>query len=144
MFVKKSKLDPRRIPTQDRGRQRVERILDAAAKVFTEAGFEAATTEAIAARAGASIGSLYQFFPSKQALFNAIAQRYLDKTRATFARVLAEAGDLGWEKLLDAGIDAFAAVDRDDADLRAVWKNWHLSGDFFAAGQAINRDFARS
>src|SRR6202011_4219225 len=74
----------RRVPTQDRSRQRVERILDAAARTFAEVGFEAATTETIAERAGTSIGSVYQFFPNKKALYDAIASRYLDRTRRLF------------------------------------------------------------
>src|SRR5215472_3404324 len=139
----KSSLVPRRIPTQDRSRQRVERILDAAAHVFTEAGFEAATTEAIAARAGTSIGSLYQFFPNKDALFSAICDRYLDKTRAVFLSVVGGARGKGWQRVLDDAIDAFAALDRSDADLRAVWANWRRSGDFLAAGRALNREFAQ-
>jgi hypothetical protein len=48
-----------------------------------------------------------------------------------------------WEELLDAAIDAFASVDRDEPDFRAVWINWQLSGEFLAAGQALNREFAR-
>src|SRR5690242_20024053 len=71
----------RRVPTQDRSRLRLERILDAAAEVFSEVGIDAATTESIAARAGTSIGSLYQFFPNKRAVFYAIVARYGERVR---------------------------------------------------------------
>ncbi len=64
----------RRIPTQDRGERRVAALLNAAASVIAENGYEAATMSDIAERAGSSIGSLYQFFPNKvsvgQALWN--------------------------------------------------------------------------
>ena len=66
----------RRVPQQDRGQRRVDRLLDAAAEVIAEVGVEAASTNAIAARAGASVGSLYQFFPNKDALVHALAARY--------------------------------------------------------------------
>jgi AcrR family transcriptional regulator len=134
--------EQRRVPTQARSRERVERILDAAAEVFSEIGYDAATTEAIAVRAGTSIGSIYQFFPNKQALYDAIATRYLDRSRAIFESLMsAEAKRLPWKKLLDRAIDTFAATSG-DKDFRAVWMNWKLSGGFLEAGQALNREFA--
>lgn len=66
----------RRTPQQARGQRRVSQILDAAAEVFAEIGYEAATTNAIAIRANTSIGSLYQFFPNKRAILDALALRY--------------------------------------------------------------------
>ncbi|HEX8906999.1 MAG TPA: TetR/AcrR family transcriptional regulator [Longimicrobiaceae bacterium] len=71
----------RRVPQQDRGQRRVEKILDAAAEVIAEVGVEAATTNAIAARAETSVGSLYQFFPNKDAIVQALAARYLEQLR---------------------------------------------------------------
>lgn len=73
----------RRSPQQARGQRRVSIILDAASEVFSEIGYEAATTNAIAIRANTSIGSLYQFFPNKFAILDALAHRYraqLDET----------------------------------------------------------------
>ena len=67
----------RRVPQQDRGQRRIERILQAAAEVIAEVGVEQATTNAIAARAETSVGSLYQFFPNKDAIVQAIAARYV-------------------------------------------------------------------
>lgn len=66
----------RRIPVQDRGQRRVEELLDAAEAVIVEQGVEAATTNAIAERAGAGVGSLYHFFPNKDAIVTALAARY--------------------------------------------------------------------
>jgi AcrR family transcriptional regulator len=136
-------LAARRVPTQDRSRQRVERILDAAAEIFADIGYDAATTDAIALRAGTSIGSLYQFFPNKQALYNAIADRHLSRARVVFdALMTPDALMRPWQEILDASVDAFSAFDRTDKDFRAVWINWHLSGEFLVAGQALNREFA--
>ncbi|HSB53997.1 MAG TPA: helix-turn-helix domain-containing protein, partial [Gemmatimonadales bacterium] len=68
--------EPHRQPRQERGERRVEEILDAAAAVIAEGGVEAATTNAIAERAGSSVGSLYHFFPHKDAIVLALAERY--------------------------------------------------------------------
>lgn len=57
-----------RSPQRTRGHERVAQLLQAGAVVFAEKGFDAATMTEIAARAGASIGSLYQFFPNKDVL----------------------------------------------------------------------------
>lgn len=66
----------RRAPQQERGERRVEELLDAAERVIAEVGVEAATTNAIAAAAGAGMGSLYHFFPNKEAIVVALADRY--------------------------------------------------------------------
>jgi AcrR family transcriptional regulator len=72
----------RRQPQQERGIRRVEEILNAAAELFGEIGFEAVTTNAIAARAKISIGSLYQFFPNKESIIITLSNRYHDQLRA--------------------------------------------------------------
>jgi len=61
-----------RPPQRERGRARVAALLKAATEVFADKGFDAATMTEIAARAGASIGSLYQFFPTKDLLADAL------------------------------------------------------------------------
>lgn len=78
----------RRQPQQKRSQERVERILDAAAIVFDEVGFEAATTHAIAARADTAVGSLYQFFPDKLAIFNALELRHVDRVYVVWDKLL--------------------------------------------------------
>ena len=91
----------RREPRQERGRRRIEGILEAAARVFAEVGYEAATTNAIAREARTSIGSLYQFFPNKGAVLEALAapggaeddrtreQRYHDALQEAMRRLAA-------------------------------------------------------
>lgn len=76
----------RRQPKQQRGKDRVEKILDAAASVFDEVGYEAATTHLIAAKAGTAIGSLYQFFPDKAAVFNAMELRHIERVKIMWAQ----------------------------------------------------------
>ena len=64
-----------RAPKRERGKQRVAALMDSGAAVIAERGYGAATMTEIAARAGASIGSLYQFFPSKEVLADALLRR---------------------------------------------------------------------
>lgn len=67
----------RRIPQQRRGRERVAGFLRAAASVITEVGYDRATTSEIAQRANSCIGSLYQFFPNKPSIADAIRAQHL-------------------------------------------------------------------
>jgi AcrR family transcriptional regulator len=99
----------RRKPRQDRGRRRIDAILEAAAAEFAAVGYEAATTNAIARRAGTSIGSLYQFFPNKEALLDALAARYEVQLRTLHDRVLnTETADLPMREMYDRIIDTLA------------------------------------
>jgi AcrR family transcriptional regulator len=81
-------------------------LLDAAAEVFAEAGYTAATTNAIAARATASPGTLYQFFPNKEAMAEALADRYLRELGDICAP---DAGRLPTAEMTDRLIDPLMA-----------------------------------
>lgn len=72
----------RRRPQQMRGQRRIEAILDAAERLFATAGYEATSTNQIAAEAHTPIGSLYQFFPNKEAILRALVARYREQMRA--------------------------------------------------------------
>jgi AcrR family transcriptional regulator len=69
---------PARAPQRKRGHERVASLLAAAADCFVEKGYDAATMTEIAARAGASIGSLYQFFPTKESVAQALMSGHAD------------------------------------------------------------------
>jgi AcrR family transcriptional regulator len=68
-------LKPRKSPAQKRSAETVEAILEAAARILEKAGFAGYNTNAVAERAGVSIGSLYQYFPGKDALTVALIER---------------------------------------------------------------------
>jgi len=68
----------RRKPRQARSQERVNRILDVAEKLFASQGYAATTTNAIAVQSQVPIGSLYQFFPDKTAILQALALRYTE------------------------------------------------------------------
>jgi AcrR family transcriptional regulator len=92
-------------PQRDVGRQRVADLMQAAAAVIQERGFEAATMAEIAARADARIGSLYRFFPSKEAVADALMQRYADILQAEYDAVHARAPMATPEELADTLIN---------------------------------------
>ncbi len=142
--IPESSAASRRTPLQDRSRQRVERILDAAARVFLERGYDAATTEEIARLAGTSIGSVYQFFPNKLAIFNAISARYVERARALFDSFMTPAATARpWHELLGEAIDAFVAFHAVEPAFRAILVNWRVSADMVLASDEVNQDFAR-
>ena len=80
-----------REPKRERGKQRVAALMDAGAAVIAERGYGAATMTEIAARAEASIGSLYQFFPSKEVLADGLLKRYGERMAAALDAVVARA-----------------------------------------------------
>ena len=110
-----------RSPVQKRGQQRVEAILDAAEAVFGDMGVAAATTNAIAERAGASVGSLYHFFANKDAILYALAERYAEVMRGTLATT--RRIDEPWlplNELFTNMIATFAAMDEAHPGYMAV------------------------
>jgi AcrR family transcriptional regulator len=92
-------------PKRARGKERVAALLDAAAALIARKGYEATTMTEIAQRAGAAIGSLYQFFPSKEALAEALFNRYAERAAARFQRVEQRAHGRSARELADLLID---------------------------------------
>lgn len=70
---------PRKQPKQERSQVTVEAILSATAHILTENGYNQLTTNRVAERAGVSIGSLYQYFPNKEALIFALAEQHANE-----------------------------------------------------------------
>lgn len=80
MTARKQRLNPRKQPVQHRSKATVDAVLVAAAQVFEAHGYAAGTTNRIAERAGVSIGTLYQYFPSKEAIAVALLERHIADT----------------------------------------------------------------
>ncbi|TAM99831.1 MAG: TetR/AcrR family transcriptional regulator [Rhizobiaceae bacterium] len=89
-----------RAPQRRRGRERVASLQAAAAALFVEKGYDATTMTEIAARAGASIGSLYLFFPTKHSLAEAMLME-LAETLST--RLVALKERVGGRKAVEVG-----------------------------------------
>lgn len=107
---------PRKQPRQQRSRATWEAILDAATQLFGQLGYATTTTNKVAERAGVSIGSLYQYFPDKDALLMALAERHLreasDVLVHVFLSLQQDQPDL--EATLTRLIDAVVALHRRD------------------------------
>ena len=106
-------------PKRARGVQRVAELLDAGAVLFADKGYDATTMTEIAQCAGASIGSLYQFFPSKEVLAEALFSRYVERVTSMMEELGKRAPGLSPLRLADRLVDLMLDV-RSDRDAAAV------------------------
>ncbi|HET6555187.1 MAG TPA: TetR/AcrR family transcriptional regulator [Dyella sp.] len=97
-----------RAPQRQRGRERVATLLAAASSCFVEKGYDAATMTEIAARAEASIGSLYQFFPTKEALAHALMADHAEALYGRMERLVEQSRGWGTEELAARLVRTFA------------------------------------
>ncbi|MFO0565696.1 MAG: TetR/AcrR family transcriptional regulator [Polyangiaceae bacterium] len=112
MGARRTKASPRKRPQQQRSAATVDAILEASARTFRECGFAKASVNAIAERAGVSVGSLYQYYPSKDALLAALAERHtndaLDLLERTFEEVKAAPLEVAVRTVVERMIAAHA------------------------------------
>jgi AcrR family transcriptional regulator len=102
--------NPRKEASQDRSRATVDALVEATARILVKEGFDKASTNRIAEKAGVSVGSLYQYFPSKEALVAAVIERHNQEIMAVVRGTLAEIAALPMEqavrKLVAIAIEA--------------------------------------
>lgn len=117
---------PRRLPVQERAKQRTRQILDVTARLLGEVGFDELTTILIARELGISVGSLYHYFPNKQAILYALGDRWLE----TMSQALTDIEALPLEALdlnafADRAVDRMLVVYRDERAIlplaQAMW-----------------------
>jgi AcrR family transcriptional regulator len=92
-------------PQQERSTRRLASFLDAAADLFAEVGFEAATMTAIAERSGASIGTLYHYFPDKLSIASALVNQYAQEIEAHWKPLMEQVHTLTHEQFADMFIE---------------------------------------
>jgi AcrR family transcriptional regulator len=116
------RLKPRKTPVQARAAETRDRILEAGARVFSRLGYSAGTTNRIAAEASLSVGSLYQYFPSKDAILVELVRRHLADGTDRLLAALAAAGGAGADLpvVLGAVVDAMIANHAGDPALHQV------------------------
>lgn len=102
----------RKQPVQQRSAKRVEQMLEACAALIDELGYDGVTTTLIAERAGVAVGSLYQFFPDKRAVVQALTKRHLDHFTAQIERRLDWAHLEHWWHGVDTIIDIYVEMYR--------------------------------
>lgn len=104
---------PRKQASQDRSRATVDALVEATARILVRDGFDKASTNRIAEEAGVSVGSLYQYYPGKEALVVAVIARHnrtlMAIVREALAEVAAEPVEVGVRRLVAAAIAAHRA-----------------------------------
>jgi len=117
MALRATKNSHRRRPKQRRAHQTVDAILDAVVKVLKREGLSAVTTNRIAEVAGVSIGSVYQYFPDKQAIFVALHQRHIDQIDRMVETKLIEHAASSLDDLIGAMIEGMVDAHTGDPEL---------------------------
>jgi len=117
MTTKAARTSVRRRPKQRRARQTVEAVLDAVIRLLKRGGSDAITTNRIAEVAGVSIGSLYQYFPDKRAIFTALHQRHIDQIDRMVQTKLVEHAASSIEDLVRAMVEAMVDAHATDPEL---------------------------
>jgi AcrR family transcriptional regulator len=110
----------RRAPKQERSRQTVEAVLEAVRRVLRRQGAEAITTNRVAEAAGVSIGSLYQYFPDKQAIFLALHDRHVDGVRHVMDRTMTDCTSASLEDFTRELVERLASLHAEDAELHEI------------------------
>jgi AcrR family transcriptional regulator len=110
LMARKPATNPRKSASQERSRLTVEALLEATARVLMKDGYDRASTNKIAAVAGVSIGSLYQYFPSKEALVAAVIDRHMHEmmqaVRDALAKVATRPIEVAARELVSVMLDA--------------------------------------
>ena len=99
-------------PQQDRSSRRLASFLDAAAELFVEVGYEAATMTAIAERSGSSIGALYNYFPDKQAIALTLANQYAKEIETHWKPLMEHVDNLNPRKFANLFIERITELAR--------------------------------
>lgn len=101
---------PRKQASQARSRATVDALIEATARILVREGFDKASTNRIAEEAGVSVGSLYQYYPGKEALVVALIERHnqalMDVVRAAAAKVEDQPLEIGVRTLVAAAVEA--------------------------------------
>ncbi|MCI3276659.1 TetR/AcrR family transcriptional regulator [Streptomyces cylindrosporus] len=127
MSENEQKEQPRR--RQARGERRIAQLLEAAANVFCTTGYTAASTNAIAREAGVSPGTLYQFFPNKEAIAIELGERLMHEMRETYGEALAPVDPATpLEEAVGAAVDRFIAFNCDHPVFFALMHGPDLPG----------------
>ncbi|HEY4013002.1 MAG TPA: TetR/AcrR family transcriptional regulator [Polyangiaceae bacterium] len=120
MKVPAKKTPSRRLPTQRRSKQTVEAVLDAVVRVIQRDGVDGVTTNRIAEVAGVSVGSIYQYFPDKRAIFTALHVRHVETISRVVEGVLVEHAAASLETFVRALVEALVEAHTSDLELHEV------------------------
>ena len=119
-MAKKVSVNVRKSASQERSRLTVNAILEATARILVKEGFDKASTNRIADLAGVSVGSLYQYFPCKEAIVAALIDRHNQDVTRAVQNELAEAVDLPMEHAVRKLVGVAVKAHRIDPKLHRV------------------------
>jgi AcrR family transcriptional regulator len=117
---KRPRIAAARRPKQERSRETVDAILTAATRVFVREGYARATTNRIAKTAGVSVGSVYQYFPSKDAIAAELLRRYRERLVARIAARVGEMNEVTFRDVVHTLVSALLLDEEIDISLRRV------------------------
>lgn len=132
--------NPRKTASQERSRATVDALIEATARILVRDGFDRASTNRIAQEAGVSVGSLYQYYPGKEALVAAVAERHAEELMAVVRRALAEVADQPLEAATRALVAAAIEAHRVDPRLHRVLAEQTPRTGALANVEAFNSD----
>ncbi|MBW8796871.1 MAG: TetR family transcriptional regulator [Streptomyces sp.] len=132
----------RRTPQQARSKARLARVLKAAERVLIAEGVPALTTTRVAAEAGVSVGSLYQYLPDRDAIIDALAATYFAQLEAVMEEFVRSAATERWSDPVGLLIDTYAALYRTEQGFRALWFGSGLTDRTRAADREHKRRMA--
>jgi AcrR family transcriptional regulator len=131
----------RKTPRQQRGHETLDALVAATAALMEEVGYEQLTTKAIAARAGTSIGSFYQFFANKEAVVDELVQRYRGQVRTYLASAIGDPRRDGiqpaWVSQIILGL---GEIYRNMPGFRGVWSGRHRAGPLGDQAQTLRQE----
>lgn len=107
-------------PVQARSAARVNALLDAACETMHDLGYEQLTTAMVAERAGASIGTVYRYFPDRIAVLQSVASRNLDRALEVLSIELGAGGSATLESSMDVAVEALAGLFRSEKGFRSL------------------------
>lgn len=131
-----ARLALRNEPVQARSTARLEGLLNAAASIVDEIGFERLTTAMVAERAGASIGTVYRYFPDRIAVLQALAARNLERVLSKVGDEVLSPAHSDWVSALSAAMDILVAAFRTEPGFRGL-----RVGDAIDLGPVSERPF---
>ncbi|MFT4067927.1 TetR/AcrR family transcriptional regulator [Paraburkholderia sp.] len=134
-MARKPLTKPRKHASQQRSRATVDALIEATARILVKDGFDKASTNRIAEKAGVSVGSLYQYFPSKEALIAAVMERHSEELMQVVRDALADVAALPMEQAVRQLVAAAINAHRVDPALHRV-----LSGQIPRTGRTGNNE----
>lgn len=130
----------RKQPTQQRARERLDKIMSAASELIARTGSDRLKMGELADRVGISIGSLYQYFPDKSAIIRSLAERYSLESRACISQALDMVHDVESLKSAYLGlVDEYYALFLSEPVMRDVWSGMQADKQLMAVELAESR-----